>query len=78
MQHVSYEAADRVAEKLSRILGRPPWLRGIGIDRSDGQDYVVTVRVAKDGEVPTLPDSIDGVVIHIVRRGLARALEDAQ
>jgi hypothetical protein len=60
------------------LIGRSPWLRAIGIDRRDGQNYGVTVRVALEGEVPTLPSSINGVAIDIVRWGLAKALEDGQ
>jgi hypothetical protein len=77
MQPVSYAEADRVAEKLSRAFGRASWLRGIGIEAEDNHNHVVTVRVAREGAPPQLPDCVDGVTIRVVYRGLARALNTA-
>lgn len=74
MQPVSFAKADRVAEKLSQTLGRVSWLRGIGIEADDQHNHVVTVRVSREADIPQLPDTIDGVTIRVVRRGLAQAL----
>jgi hypothetical protein len=77
MEHISYAKADRVAEKLSQTLGRAAWLRGIGIEADNPHNFVVTVRVAREADIPQLPGSIDGVTIRVVRRGLAQALSAA-
>jgi hypothetical protein len=70
---VTFEQADLVAGKLSRKLGSPAWLRGIGVvpDREEG--FAVSVRIATDAPAPALPERLDGVVIRTERRSLARA-----
>ena len=70
---ISFQQADRAAERLSVRLGEPAWLRGVGVERDAGGGFAVSVRVAPDVTLPELPAHIDGVPVHVVCRQMPRA-----
>jgi hypothetical protein len=70
---VTYEMADRVAELLRRQDGF--YLLGVGIVfDGDKQGYAVSVRIDDRCSIPSIPEEIEGVSIHVEKRRKAKAL----
>ena len=74
MPRVSYEAADRVAEKLAQKFADADWLTGVAVEIDDAEGYWVSVRVAPGAKAPRVERRMDGVLVRVVRRSGARAL----
>ena len=64
---VSLDQAQAAKETLKKRLGRPSWLRGIGISRNERGDYVVKVNVAVESADirETVPRLVEGVEVQI-------------
>lgn len=69
---VTFEQADRAAEKIARSLRARPWLRGVGVEPDEAEGFAVSVRISHEAPEPDLPDRVDGVAVHFQRRKVAR------
>jgi hypothetical protein len=59
--------ARRAKDDLKARLGRPAWLRGIGVASKVRDDFSVQVNVASESDAirSTIPKSIGGVPVHV-------------
>jgi len=71
---VSFDQADKVAEKISRQLGEFSQHLGVGVEPDDQEGFVVSVRIEHGEPEPVLPARVDGIAVRIVHRDKARAL----
>ena len=70
------DEARRAKECVKTLLGKPAWLRGIGIGSDSGGAFVVQVSVSElSDEVKRLvPSECEGVPVRVDTAGSARAL----
>jgi hypothetical protein len=73
MSQTKFQRADAVAAKLSKEIGSPRWLRGIAVVPHEQEGFVVSVRVAGGARIPPLAERIDGIMVCVETRRLARA-----
>jgi hypothetical protein len=59
------DAARAAKEVLRQRIGDDPRVNGVGIARSHGR-YAVRVNVVDEGDLPDLPDEVEGVEVRIV------------
>jgi hypothetical protein len=75
---VTFHRADLAAGKLDERLGSPSWLQGIGVEPDAVEGWAVTVRIVPDAPMPDIPDRLDGVRVHVVRRARAVPFRPSQ
>lgn len=74
------EAALEAKTRLRERLGRPPWLRGIGVAEEPGKGFVVQVNVdAVSADVrAAVPERLRGVPVRTEQVGRVRAVVRAR
>jgi len=72
---VTFEQAQRVADRVTRKLGAPAWLVGVGVDVDKEEGFAVSVRVlsGKRDRVK-IASRFGGVRVAVVEREPVRAL----
>jgi hypothetical protein len=68
---VSQEEARAIKRRHSPELLKRPGVSGVGVEKGEGGDYVLTIHVNADepGVADQLPAEIEGLPVRIVRSG---------